>query len=179
MKRSTLWLILGALALLAAGTGVVVVMSDWKKRAQLTAGTDTFNYLMGLLNGAEDQYGIPRDLLARQAYQESHFRPDIISGATVSPAGALGLMQIVPAYHPTADPLNVPAAIQYAASFMRSLYNQFGTWSLALAAYNAGPGNVAKYGNTVPPFAETQAYVSGILSDVNDERAQTGGGMLA
>lgn len=179
MKRGTLWLILGVLALLAAGTGVVVVMADWKKRAQLTAGTDTFDYLMGLLNAAENQYGIPRDLLARQAYQESHFRPDIINGTTASPAGALGLMQIVPAYHPDADPLNVPAAIQYAANFMRSLYNQFGSWSLALAAYNAGPGNVKKYGNTVPPFAETQSYVTSIIGDVNSEISQTGGAMLA
>lgn len=179
MKRDTLWLILGVLALLAAGGTAVVVLSDWKKRAQLTAGADTYNYLMGLLNAAEDTYGIPRDLLARQAYQESHFRPDIINGTTVSPAGALGLMQIVPAYHPTADPLNVPAAITYAAGFLRSLYNQFGSWALALAAYNAGPGNVAKYGNTVPPFAETQAYVSSILGDVNDERSQAGGAMLA
>ena len=120
-----------------------------------------------LLNAAEDTYGIPRDLLVRQAYQESHFRPDIISGATVSPAGALGIMQIVPRFHPTADPLNVPAAIDYAAAFLRRLYDQFGSWSLALAAYNAGPGNVAKYGNTVPPFAETQNYVTSILADVN------------
>lgn len=179
MNRRTLWLILGVLALLLAGTGVAVVLSDWKKKAQLTAGDDLYNYLMGLLNAAETQYGIPTDLLARQAYQESHFRPDIISGQTASPAGALGLMQIVPAYHPTADPLNVPAAINYAANFMRSLYNQFGSWSLALAAYNAGPGNVQKYGNTVPPFAETQSYVASILGDVNSELAQMGRGMLA
>jgi soluble lytic murein transglycosylase-like protein len=61
---------------------------------------------------------------------------------------------------------------------MRSLYLQFGSWSLALAAYNAGPGNVQKYGNTVPPFAETQSYVSSILADVNQEYSDAGQGFM-
>src|SRR5271167_4222346 len=50
------------------------------------------------LNAAEGMYNIPTDLLARIAYQESHFRNDIITGATASPAGALGLMQLMPQY---------------------------------------------------------------------------------
>jgi soluble lytic murein transglycosylase-like protein len=149
-------LLIGVIAMTAKKT--VSLVSGWRER-----GT---KYLP-ILYAAEDKYGIPRDLLARLAYQESRFREDIISGATVSPAGALGIMQIVPRFHPNADPLNVPAAIDYAARFLSQLHKQFGTWKLALAAYNAGPGNVTKYGNTVPPFTETQNYVSQILADVN------------
>lgn len=133
------------------------LLTDWRAKGA--------KYLP-ILYAAEDRYGIPRDLLARQAYQESHFREDIITGATPSAAGALGIMQIVPRFHPNADPLNVPAAIDYAANFLSQLHTQFGSWSLALAAYNAGPGNVTKY-KGIPPFAETQNYVSQILSDVN------------
>lgn len=167
MKRSTLFLILGGVALLAilAGGTAVIVMSDWKKKAQANAG-GMFDGLMSMLGAAEDKYGIPRDLLARQAYQESHFRPDIIDGTTSSPAGAQGIMQIVPKYHPGVDPLDPAAAIDYAGQFMAQLYNEFGTWPLALAAYNAGPGNVQKYGDTIPPFSETQTYVADITADV-------------
>lgn len=167
MKRSTLfWLLagLGALAL-ATTTGVVEVMADWKKKAQANAGA-LYDSLISMLHAAEDKYGIPRDLLARQAYQESRFRPDIIDGTTKSPAGAEGFMQIVPAYHPDVDPLDTPAAIDYAGKIMAGWYNQFGSWDLALAAYNAGPGNVKKYGNAVPPFTETQNYVAQIMGDV-------------
>ena len=172
--RRDLWLLLGGAALIAlfasnkdaVVSAVTDVFVSWKDKAG--------DYLT-LLNAAEDRYGIPRDLLVRQAYEESHFRPDIISGATVSAAGALGIMQIVPKFHPTADPLNVTAAIDYAAGFLSTLHEQFGSWSLALAAYNAGPGNVHKYGNTVPPFAETQKYVADIIGDVN---ALPGGGPI-
>lgn len=123
-----------------------------------------------LLNAAETRYGIPRDLLARQAYQESHFRKDIIEGKTISGAGAQGLMQIVPRFHPGVNPLNVPEAIDYAARFMVSLKKQLGSWSLALAGYNSGAGNVQKY-KGIPPFAETQNYVAQIMGDVPSANA--------
>jgi len=116
------------------------------------------------LERATRAYGLPPLLLARLAWQESRFRPDIISGETVSAAGAQGIMQIVPRWHPGVDPLDPPDAIDYAAKYLKGLYNRFGSWSLALAAYNAGPGNVEKYGG-VPPFAETRAYVRDITTD--------------
>ena len=167
MKARTLWLIVAALALLAAGTGVAIVLTDWKKRAAANLGdADRFTGLMALLADAENRYGIPRDLLARQAYEESRFRPDIIDGTTVSSAGALGIMQIVPRFHPNATPLDPASAIDYAGKFLSQLHAQFGSWPLALAAYNAGPGNVQKYGNAIPPFPETQNYVSQIVADV-------------
>jgi soluble lytic murein transglycosylase-like protein len=157
-QRQLLFLLLGLAALAAAGTGVVIAMTDWKKRAADSG-------YLAALNAAEDANGIPRDLLVRLAYQESRFRPDIINGPPNS-AGAQGLMQIVPAYHPGVDPSDPFASIAYAGQFLRSLYNQFGSWSLALAAYNTGPGNVKKYGG-IPPFTETQNYVAQIIGDIN------------
>ena len=124
-----------------------------------------------VLAAAEQQYGIPTDLLARIAYQESHFRQDIIDGTTVSPAGALGLMQLEPAYFPsvkvptpfTDDDTN--AQIQAAAQALVADYEQLGDWQLTVAAYDAGLGNVKKY-NGVPPFPETQKYVAAVTADV-------------
>jgi soluble lytic murein transglycosylase-like protein len=168
MARSNtlLWLGLGALVVLALGsqtqTGsdiMAQVTGAWRDAGEGPT-------LVPLLNAAEDQYGIPRDLLARQAYQESHFRADIISGATASPAGAQGLMQLVPRFYPGVDPLDPAQAIDAAAKSMVAYYKQFGSWALALAAYNAGPGTVQHYGNTIPPYTETQNYVAQILRDV-------------
>lgn len=152
------YVVLAALGLLLLTGGVAVIATrNWK------TVTNAAKYLP-LLNAAELKYGIPKDLLARQAYQESRFRDDIVSGKTVSSAGALGIMQIVPKWHPGVDPLNVSAAIDYAARYLTQLKKQFGSWTLALAAYNAGPGNVTKYGG-VPPFKETQDYVASITRD--------------
>lgn len=123
------------------------------------------------LNAVEQQFGIPTDLLARVAYQESRFREDVIRGTTASGAGALGMMQLMPQYFPS---VNVPRPytdadvrnqITAAAQQLSRLYGQFGDWSLALAAYNAGAGNVEKYGG-IPPFPETQNYVAQITADV-------------
>ena len=120
---------------------------------------------------AEQQHGIPTDLLARMAYEESHFREDIIRGTRASPAGALGILQLMPAYFmsvnvpvPFSDS-DVAAQITDAAEDMQRLYARFNDWKLAVAAYNAGEGNVHKYGG-VPPFSETQKYVADILADV-------------
>lgn len=121
---------------------------------------------------AERQYNIPPNLLARVAYQESRFRPDIITGQTQSPAGAQGIMQIVPRWHPDAEPLNPTKAIPYAANYLRQLKNQFGTWEKALAAYNWGPGNLQKAINKEPTSwkqflpKETRDYIGQISSDI-------------
>lgn len=158
MKSDTLLLIGVVSAVVIAGGVAVTKNSDWKK------AKNAEKYLP-LLNATEQKYGIPRDLLARLAYQESRFRDDIVSGQTVSAAGALGIMQLVPRFHPTAQPLDVALAIDYAAQFLATLRRQLGSWSLALAGYNAGAGNVKKYGG-IPPFTETQAYVREITNDV-------------
>lgn len=122
--------------------------------------------LQGLFDSATLRYGLPSNLLARVAYQESRFRDDIISGRTVSSAGAMGLMQIVPKWHPDVDPLDVPASIDYAGSYLRKLFHQFGSWKLALAAYNWGPGNVSKSRDPSTWPAETRNYVANISADV-------------
>lgn len=124
-----------------------------------------------VLNATEQQFGIPPDLLARVAYQESRFREDIIRGTTASGAGALGMMQLMPQYFPSVNvarpytDTDVQNQINAAATQLNSLYTRYGDWSLALAAYNAGAGNVDKYGG-IPPFTETQNYVAQILADV-------------
>ncbi len=118
-----------------------------------------------LVQQAEAENGLPAGLLDRVLYQESHYRSDIIEGRTVSGAGAVGIAQIVPRWHPSVDPLDTSAAIFYAARYLAQLYRQFGTWSHALAAYNWGPGNVAEKGIDNLPD-ETRVYVASITSDV-------------
>lgn len=157
MNRHWLLLLI-IIGVIAVGSGTALLVGEWKQKKNAS------KYLP-LLNAAERKYGIPTDLLARMAYQESHWRDDIVNGTTTSTAGALGLMQLVPKWHPTVNPLDVPAAIDYAARYVASLHTQFGSWPLAVAAYNAGPGNVQKYAG-VPPFPETQSYVADIFADV-------------
>lgn len=115
---------------------------------------------------ARARYSLPGNLLERVAYQESRFREDIITGQTVSSAGALGLMQIVPKWHPDVNPRDPIASIDYAGKYLRQLFTQFGSWRLALAAYNWGPGNVSKYRDPASWPRETRDYVSQISADV-------------
>lgn len=119
----------------------------------------------------EQSVGIPTGLLQRQAYQESAFREAVIRGTHASSAGALGILQMVPKYFtsvrapiPFSDDA-VNAQINEAAQTMAGYYQQYDDWGIALAAYNAGPGAVAKYGG-IPPYTETQNYVAAILKDV-------------
>ena len=129
-----------------------------------------------LARQAAQQAGHPwPDLFVAQMRQESGFNEDVIYCRRFSSAGAMGIAQFMPA---TAaglgvDPCNPTAALAAAARLMVSYYNRYGDWAKALAAYNAGPGNVDKYGG-VPPFAETQSYVSSILASAG--QPQTGGG---
>lgn len=151
-------LLLLGVALIGAAMTATKVVRLWK------ANPKAAQYLPRLA-AAERKYGLPTDLLARMAYQESRWRDDIVSGQLKSKAGALGLMQIVPAMHPGVNPLDVSAAIDYAGHYVQQLYKQFGQWDLAVAAYNAGPGNVKKY-KGVPPFEETQKYVREVFADL-------------
>lgn len=108
-----------------------------------------------LFDAATARYGLPAGLLAAVAQVESGG-----NAKAVSPAGARGLMQIMPA---TArglgvDPLDPSQAVDGAARLLRDHLKSFGSLDLALAAYNAGPGAVRRHGG-VPPYAETQNYV--------------------
>jgi hypothetical protein len=112
---------------------------------------------------ASQKHKVPAELLVAVARQESSFNP-----RAVSPAGAQGIMQLMPG---TAAGLGVknsfdPAqAIDGAAKLLRSLLSEFGRTDLALAAYNAGPGAVHRY-DGIPPYAETQNYVRRIMADL-------------
>ncbi len=104
---------------------------------------------------AAERHGIPVDLFYRLINQESRWNP-----GAVSSAGALGLAQLMPG---TADLLGVnpndpQQNLDGGARYLRMMYDQFGDWRLALAAYNAGPGAVERH-NGVPPYDETTAYV--------------------
>jgi soluble lytic murein transglycosylase-like protein len=106
--------------------------------------------------------GISPDLIKAVIQVESGFNP-----AAVSPKGAQGLMQLMPA---TArelgvlDPFHPEQNIRGGVSYLKQLLGQYSQdMRLALAAYNAGPASVAKYGD-VPPYRETQAYVQKITS---------------
>ncbi|SFP24144.1 Cell wall-associated hydrolase, NlpC family [Geodermatophilus dictyosporus] len=108
-----------------------------------------------LFTSAGARHGVDPALLAAVAKVESGF-----DSSAVSPAGATGLMQFMPA---TArglgvDPSDPASSVDGAARYLRQLTDRFGSTDLALAAYNAGPGTVARYGG-IPPYEETRSYV--------------------
>lgn len=108
---------------------------------------------------AAAKYGLPPQLLAAVAKVESGFNP-----AATSSAGAQGLMQIMPttAQGLGINPYDPAQAIDGAAQILAGNLQQFGSIPLALAAYNAGAGAVQQYGG-IPPYSQTQAYVSTIM----------------
>lgn len=129
-----------------------------------------------VLAAAEQRYGLPAGLLSRQAAEESSFIPGVIDGTRASSAGALGILQLEPAYFssvqvptPFSD-ADVTAQIDQAAAYDAELYQRFGSWALALEAYNWGPTALAKWEGagsdlTALPI-QTANYSSEILADV-------------
>ncbi|MEV1288086.1 transglycosylase SLT domain-containing protein [Micromonospora sp. NPDC049679] len=109
-----------------------------------------------LFTQAGAKHGVPATLLAAVAKVESGYNPK-----AVSPAGAQGLMQLMPGTAKglgVTDSFNPKQAVDGAARMLASLLKEFNSVPLALAAYNAGGGAVRKHGG-IPPYAETQAYV--------------------
>ena len=109
---------------------------------------------------AAARWNVSAGLLAAQLLVESNFNPFAVSGA-----GAQGIAQFMPgtaAAYGLGDPFDAPAAIDAQAHLMSDLLREFGSVSLALAAYNAGPGPVAAC-HCVPSIPETRAYVARIL----------------
>jgi hypothetical protein len=109
---------------------------------------------------AASRWNVSAGLLAAQLLAESNFNP-----FAVSTVGAQGIAQFMPgtaAAYGLDDPFDAPAAIDAQAHLMADLLDQFGSVSLALAAYNAGPAPVTAC-HCVPDYPETRAYVARIL----------------
>jgi soluble lytic murein transglycosylase-like protein len=116
-----------------------------------------------LADAAADKYGLPRRLVRSVISTESDFQPQ-----AVSPKGAIGLMQLMPATAEAlgADPHDPAQNVDAGTRYLRDLLEKYngGLWH-ALAAYNAGPGAVDKY-QGVPPYRETIEYVGKIDKDL-------------
>ena len=120
------------------------------------------NEINELITKYSDKNGLDEDFVKAVINQESGFNPN-----ATSHCGAMGLMQLMPA---TAQGLGVTDAydaeqnIEGGTKYLKGLMDRFNNdKSLALAAYNAGPNAVKKYGG-IPPYAETQNYVKSVLS---------------
>jgi soluble lytic murein transglycosylase-like protein len=115
--------------------------------------------VVSLARQAAAEYNIPEDLYLRVINQESGFNPKARSSA-----GAIGPAQLMPgtARAMRVNPHNTAENVRGGARYLSEQYKTFGSWPLALAAYNAGPGAVEKHGG-IPPYKETRNYVSRIL----------------
>ncbi len=117
-----------------------------------------------IIRSAAEKNGLPEQLIRSVIRSESAGRP-----CAVSSAGAMGLMQLMPATAQTlgvANPFDAAENVDGGSRFLKGLLGRFGgDVSLALGAYNAGPARIDQYGG-LPPYAETQNYVSGILAQL-------------
>jgi soluble lytic murein transglycosylase-like protein len=145
-------------------SGSVKLTPSYKKGDDIEAAVPAFRgsyrgEYLEVAKAAARKHGVPEDLFLRLVQQESGWNP-----SAVSVKGATGLAQLMPG---TAEILGVdisdPAAnLEGGARYLKMMYDKFGSWKLALAAYNAGPGAVEQH-DGVPPYAETENYVKAIL----------------
>lgn len=107
-----------------------------------------------------ERNGIPEAVFLALIDQESRW-----NRSALSPKGAIGLAQLMPATarELRVDPHDPAQNLEGGARYLRDQFLTFGSWELALAAYNAGPGAVQQYGG-IPPYRETQNYVQIIIN---------------
>ena len=127
----------------------------------MPAPTQSQSTVQQHIQAAAARYGISNQLVDAVAWQESRYNPRARSSA-----GAIGVMQLMPATARqlgVSNPHDVRQNVAGGAAYLRQLLERFGNnVPLALAAYNAGPGAVMKYGG-IPPYRETQDYVRKII----------------
>lgn len=119
--------------------------------------------LRQLADQIAEEAGVDASLFAALISAESGWNP-----SAVSPKGAMGLTQLMPDTARSlgvTNPFDPIENMRGGARYLRRMLDEFGSVELALAAYNAGPGAVRRYGG-VPPYQETQAYVRRILGEV-------------
>lgn len=122
--------------------------------------------LLAWTDYAAISFGLEPELVRAVVWVESRYCVE-----AVSPKGAIGLGQLMPftAKELGINPFDPGQNIWGTAKYLRDQYDTFGDWVLALAAYNAGPSNVERYGG-VPPFAETHTYIHEVLRVYADLR---------
>lgn len=121
--------------------------------------TGSVGVYQDMARAAARRHNIPEDLFLRLVTTESNFRPTARSSK-----GAIGLAQLMPgtAQLLRVNPHDPKQNLEGGARYLSQQYRKFGSWRLALAAYNAGPGAVERH-RGVPPYRETQNYVRAIL----------------
>jgi|GEM_PF-636862 len=161
--------------LASEGTGSLEPASDESSYPATTAavgdGTSApagASAYLPLIDQAAEKNGVEPSVLYGLIQQESDFNPSASSGA-----GAEGLTQLMPGTASSlgvTEPLNPAQSIEGGARYLGEMLRQFGgNVTDALAAYNAGPGAVQQYGG-VPPYSETQQYVTKVLDNAAAER---------
>lgn len=108
------------------------------------------------------EMGVDPALALSIAKKESGFKHEL-----KSPYGAVGVFQLLPstAHKMGFNPYYLSENIKAGLTYYKMMYKMFGSTELALAAYNAGPGNVKKFGGQIPPYAETKRFVNVIMQD--------------
>jgi soluble lytic murein transglycosylase-like protein len=143
-----------------------------KSRAKLTTYRENVARYTPLIEEIAKQTRLYPELLHAVVRAESAYNPN-----AVSHAGAVGLMQLMPATarrYGVIDSRDPRANLEGGARYLRDLLTRYrNNLKLALAAYNAGENAVKRYGNKIPPFPETQTYVKRVIGFYLQNRKQT------